>query len=577
MSSKKRKITEDKDASSEEGRCTFYNEKKKRKCRQLLSPKVPEPFASEPNFKPLFCGNHGNVYATLFKDRKQQQQKVIHNNESESRGKRIPCPIDPSHMIFENNLKIHIRKCPKAMNEIKERQRVYYKHDINTGGCGKYQFRDAKGEVDAQNLVRRILRAYRNTFMKSSRSSDPIDITSLTLEEMYDAIPLENKFTTAEEEGLISMIATHRVKIGGKKHMQQIGSLVGHIRRHDNLLESDTVLEMGAGRATTGFAVAGFCAAKKQKQDKVKLVVVERGGARSKADSAARRIKNNNKNNNNTTGENDPPSTTITTAGGDIEYFRGDGVDFHRIKCDLAHVSIPHAMAEVEGEAVLLCQEVNVNTVDVDNTSNSNATTGHKDGKRNVLVIAKHLCGAGTDLALKSIVPIRHRINGYILATCCHGVCSWDLYVGRDFLGNAMCSDSEKGESFGEAEFKYFRRWATGTVVGHRQLYKGSDNDNDKKVKESDADADIEHPNNDEGNDDEYIIGVSQIASLMNLKCGAEGLGRACQRLIDYGRCEYMRKELLGNDDKVSLPHYVDKNITPQNAMLFGIAEECKE
>ena len=555
MSSKKRKITEDKD-SREEGRCTFYNEKKKRTCRQLLSPKVPEPFASEPNFKNLYCGNHSNMYSTLFKDRKQQ--KGIHCNES--RGKRIPCPIDPSHMIFENNVKVHILKCPKAMNEIKERQRVYYKHDINTGGCGELQFRDVKGEVDAQNLVRRILRAYRNTFMMSSSSSDPIkdddvdiDVSSLTLEEMYGAIPLDSMFTAAEEKGLESMIATHRVKIGGKKHMEQIGSLVGHIRRHDNLLKSDTVLEMGAGRATTGFAVSGVCAA--EKQDKVKLVVVERGGARSKADSAARRIINSN-----ATSENDPISTT--TVGGDKEYFRGDGVDFHRIKCDLAHVSIPHAMAEVEG-GVLLCQEVNT----VDNTSNA---TGHKDEKRNVLVIAKHLCGAGTDLALKSIVPIRHRINGYILATCCHGVCSWDLYVGRDFLGNAMCSASEKGESFGEAEFKYFRRWSTGTVVGDRQ-YKGSDNDR----KEKESDADTEHPNNDEG--DEFIIGVSQIASLMNLKCGAEGLGRACQRLIDYGRCEYMRKELLGNDGRVSLSHYVDRNVTPQNAMLFGIAEQCQE
>ena len=45
-----------------------------------------------------------------------------------------------------------------------------------------------------------------------------------------------------------------------------------------------------------------------------------------------------------------------------------------------------------------------------------------------------HYGSTGTDLALKSIVPIRHHINGYILATCCHGVCSWDLYVGRDFL-----------------------------------------------------------------------------------------------------------------------------------------------
>jgi len=122
------------------------------------------------------------------------------------------------------------------------------------------------------------------------------------------------------------------------------------------------------------------------------------------------------------------------------------------------------------------------------------------------------------------------------------------LYVGRDFLGNVICSVSEKGESFGEAEFKYFRRWSTGTkrwwvIVNTRDLTM-----------------------------------TEMIMNLMPTKCGAEGLGRACQRLIDYGRCEYMRKELLGNDGRVSLSHYVYRNFPPQNAMLFGIiAKECKD
>jgi tRNA:m4X modification enzyme len=128
-----------------------------------------------------------------------------------------------------------------------------------------------------------------------------------------------------------------------------------------------------------------------------------------------------------------------------------------------------------------------------------------------------------------------------------------------------MCSASE---SFGEAEFNYIRKWATGTVVGDQ--YNGS-KDDDGKDKESDTEP--EHPSNNDNDDEEYEIGVSRITSLMNLKCGAEGLGRACQRLIDYGRCEYIRKELLGDNGRVSLSHYVDKNITPQNGMLLGVYE----
>ena len=30
------------------------------------------------------------------------------------RGKRIPCPLDPTHSVFERDLARHLKKCPKA-------------------------------------------------------------------------------------------------------------------------------------------------------------------------------------------------------------------------------------------------------------------------------------------------------------------------------------------------------------------------------------------------------------------------------------------------------------------------------
>jgi len=55
----------------------------------------------------------------------------------------------------------------------------------------------------------------------------------------------------------------------------------------------------------------------------------------------------------------------------------------------------------------------------------------------------------------------------------------------------------------------------------------------------------------------------------MGLPCGVKGLGRACQRIIDYGRRMYMK-------DKLKLPetdivHYVSDKVTPQNALLLAI------
>lgn len=48
-------------------------------------------------------------------------------------------------------------------------------------------------------------------------------------------------------------------------------------------------------------------------------------------------------------------------------------------------------------------------------------------------------------------------------------------------------------------------------------------------------------------------------------------MGRACQRLIDYGRCDYMKEAIFQNDQvKVGISHYVKDTVTPQNAMLYA-------
>lgn len=47
----------------------------------------------------------------------------------------------------------------------------------------------------------------------------------------------------------------------------------------------------------------------------------------------------------------------------------------------------------------------------------------------NLVGVAKHLCGAATDLALKALVT--SNATAVVIATCCHHACNWDDYVGR--------------------------------------------------------------------------------------------------------------------------------------------------
>ncbi|KTF74912.1 hypothetical protein cypCar_00029987, partial [Cyprinus carpio] len=62
------------------GRCAFYVVKKKRYCKMIVGSGK------------TFCGEHANA-------------------GEESDKKRIPCPLDPKHTVFEDNLAKHLKKC----------------------------------------------------------------------------------------------------------------------------------------------------------------------------------------------------------------------------------------------------------------------------------------------------------------------------------------------------------------------------------------------------------------------------------------------------------------------------------
>jgi tRNA:m4X modification enzyme len=182
--------------------------------------------------------------------------------------------------------------------------------------------------------------------------------------------------------------------------------------------------------------------------------------------------------------------------------------------------------------------------------------------RKRFVVIAKHLCGAGTDLALKSLRDVASQVEACVMATCCHGVCSWGDYVGRDYLHEAF---REHGLVFGEAEFELLRRWSTGTVATECKT---------SHVLTSSVETVDEHATALDGSSNESIS-LSSIIQHTGLSCDVHGVGRACQRILDYGRCKYVENELefgarfpLNATSSVELCHYVSDAVTPQNAAL---------
>ncbi|KAM9283848.1 tRNA:m(4)X modification enzyme TRM13 homolog isoform 3-T3 [Morus bassanus] len=80
------------------GRCAYFVARKKRFCKMLPAPGR------------RFCGEHGL-------------------QEEENGRKRVPCPLDPKHTVYEDQLQKHLKKC----NSREKPKPVYFVRDINAG------------------------------------------------------------------------------------------------------------------------------------------------------------------------------------------------------------------------------------------------------------------------------------------------------------------------------------------------------------------------------------------------------------------------------------------------------------
>jgi tRNA:m4X modification enzyme len=517
---------------------------------------------------------------------------------------RVPCPYDPSHTIYADLVEAHLTKCPKYVELQQQKEQPHYCQDCNKGGFGDFltattgpsgekhsddsAVQKKKKNLEwAQQVALRVIAVHQEIF--TGKSCDVP--TQVSLADIQGAIPLLDLGTDEMDAGLDQAVTDMKIKSGGLKHLQQQASFIGHLRRVGaleslykkprNHLEQPmedrttraahpveetpttttkthhrTILEVGAGRGITGLLVAGVSAVSRPH---TQLVLVERDGARGgRADTTARRGIAATTKYNPADDNNDVATTTAYYA------FDISNLPCERIKCDLAHVQLNVALKKkpLEEGTSHSCK-------------GSNNTNKDQD---ELLVVAKHLCGCGTDYALKSLLPLRDDVSTLIMATCCHGACNWHDFVGRDYVRNIMVTN-ENGNvaggtrlfEFGDDEFKLLQLWSAGTV-------KVLDSSGKRAVDQSGPSSSSLQVDDEHGNTvpipiglETKVYGVTRIVESLGLACGEQGLGRTCQRIIDYGRREFIKHELrFGNDDAVELIYYVPDSTTPQNAMLIA-------
>uniref|UniRef100_A0A452IWZ8 tRNA:m(4)X modification enzyme TRM13 n=1 Tax=Gopherus agassizii TaxID=38772 RepID=A0A452IWZ8_9SAUR len=214
------------------GRCGYFVERKKRFCRMI------------PAQGRRFCGEHGH-------------------QEEENDRKRIPCPLDPKHTVYEDQLQKHLKKC----NSREKPKPAYFVKDINAG------LKDATEILDEQQLP----------------------ISSLSKEELEDLIKKLKKASNGINPILKDQMLSHQAlqealndpKNGESafKHLKQQASILGNMEKLHLLGPGRCFIEFGAGRGKLSHWVDIAL----QDAENVHFLLVERATTRFKVDGKHRK------------------------------------------------------------------------------------------------------------------------------------------------------------------------------------------------------------------------------------------------------------------------------------------------
>ncbi|XP_060797199.1 tRNA:m(4)X modification enzyme TRM13 homolog isoform X2 [Neoarius graeffei] len=176
------------------GRCGFYVAKKKRYCKMVAG-----------NGR-KFCGEHGNA-------------------DPHCERKRIPCPLDPKHTVFEDSLVKHLKKC----NSKEKPKPVYYVKDINAGSVTEEE--NATDEVSI-----------------AERSKEELDGLIQKLKTAVKGLNTEPDTSLLSHPALNEALNDPKNGNFAFKHLKQQASILGNMEALDLLGSKRCYVEFGAGK-----------------------------------------------------------------------------------------------------------------------------------------------------------------------------------------------------------------------------------------------------------------------------------------------------------------------------------------
>ncbi|CAM0877705.1 unnamed protein product [Alopecurus aequalis] len=333
------------------GRCHFWLPNKRRHC------------ANSPLPSTQYCGNHQP------------------DSTSASR-RRVPCPVDPSHTVFEDNLEAHVGKCPFRKHADALAAQPYYSKGINSGGgesgaatvtsAAKRASVHKLSEEEFWGLVAKIRSAHAAAAVQMRESHIAPDACEKWMRGQVDrTVPYQEKHV-AQQVSIVGNMETFGLLPGGSPEdgAEEVAA--------ENAL---AVVEFGAGRGYLTQMLADCYGIRN-------IFLVERRSYKLKADRSLR---------------------------------QNEGVTLERLRIDIEDLNL-HGVQALRGGQYLaigkhLCGPATDMTIMCCFHEQHNYTEEKGHGK----------C----------------RLRGLALATCCHHLCQWKHYANKAFLSGLGIAEEE--------------------------------------------------------------------------------------------------------------------------------------
>merc|ERR1712013_93270 len=329
-----------------QGRCGFFVPRKQRHCRMI------------PAKGNNFCAEHLN------QDTKGEKTQKL----------RIPCPLDPKHTVFEEQLKKHLKKC----NVTRKKQVPYYSENINLVLKNYEETTEEKLPLhmvpveELKELINKVRRCYADHCCQG----DMVVAKQQTCRHPVLQEELDNT-----DNGPAA-----------RKHLIQQASLISLLEGSGSLKDESIFIEFGAGRG----ALSHWVQKAMHKKKNTKFLLVDRSNNRNKLDC----------------------------------YHKGEdhGPNFERLNIDIQHLDLGcvDSLSENSLDVTAIGKHLCGGATDLSLKCLFDATPAGSinDIQEEVEPSSKK----------RRVEFVSSRVHSVLFALCCYHRCTWNTYVGHEFF-----------------------------------------------------------------------------------------------------------------------------------------------